>query len=102
MTMIDGRTASLLFRGLKHLPVARLRPLHRSGLPLLLGSALVCACPGTSICSPRQAPRSGQNLADLNLEQLGNIEVTTYSKAPTGLWDTPAAMVVITDRKSVV
>ena len=32
----------------------------------------------------------------MSLEQLGNIEVTTFSKAPTPLHDTPAALYVIT------
>jgi iron complex outermembrane receptor protein len=35
-------------------------------------------------------------LKDLNLEELGNIEVITYSKTPTDLWETPAAVYVIT------
>jgi iron complex outermembrane receptor protein len=38
----------------------------------------------------------GKNLKDLSLEELGNVEVTTYNKAPTDLWETPAAVYVIT------
>lgn len=32
----------------------------------------------------------------MTLEQLGNVEVTTYSKTPTELWHAPASMYVIT------
>ena len=43
------------------------------------------------------APDSPQDpLKNMTLEQLGNIEVTTFSKAPTPLHDTPAALYVIT------
>ncbi len=35
-------------------------------------------------------------LEDLSLEQLGNIEVTTASKEPERIWQTPAAIYVIT------
>ena len=37
-----------------------------------------------------------QNLKQMTLEQLGEVEVTTFSKAPTPLHDTPAALYVIT------
>jgi iron complex outermembrane receptor protein len=43
-----------------------------------------------------QPSNSASRLKDLNLEELGNIEVTTYSKTPTDLWATPAAVYVIT------
>src|SRR5580698_3916683 len=43
---------------------------------------------------------NGQNansqLKSLSLEQLGNVEVTSFNKAPTALWNTPAALYVIT------
>jgi len=35
-------------------------------------------------------------LKDLSLEELGNVQVVTYSKTPSELWDTPAAIYVIT------
>ena len=35
-------------------------------------------------------------LKTMSLEQLGNVEVTTFSKAPSPLHDTPAALYVIT------
>src|SRR3569833_1877131 len=37
-----------------------------------------------------------QQLKSLTLEQLGNIEVTTQSKEPTEVWNTPAAVYVLT------
>ena len=37
-----------------------------------------------------------QSLKQMTLEQLGEVEVTTFSKAPTPLHDTPAALYVIT------
>ena len=44
--------------------------------------------------SPADAPNA-QSLKQLSLEQLGELEVTTYSKTPSELWQTPAAMYVI-------
>ena len=38
---------------------------------------------------------STQQLKSLTLEQLGDIEVTTQSKEPTQVWDTPAAIYVL-------
>ena len=40
--------------------------------------------------------QSPKQLKTLSLEQLGNIEVTTANKWPTGLWKTPSAVYVIT------
>ena len=39
---------------------------------------------------------SQQNLKQMSLEQLGEIEVTTVSKEPEQVWNTPAAIYVIT------
>ncbi len=46
----------------------------------------------------RHLPSSEQQnpLKTLTLEQLGNIEVTTVSKEPEEVWNTPAAIYVIT------
>jgi iron complex outermembrane receptor protein len=45
------------------------------------------------------ADQSGvRNLRNLSLQQLGNVEVTTYSKTPTELWNTPAAVCVLTSQ----
>ena len=40
--------------------------------------------------------QQAQRLKSLTLEQLGNIEVTTQSKEPTEVWNTPAAIYVLT------
>lgn len=52
-------------------------------------------CRSQSVPAAAPPPASPQNLKSLSLEQLGNVEVTTYSKTPTVLWDTPAAIYVI-------
>ena len=40
--------------------------------------------------------KSSTDLAQLSLEQLGNVEVTTVSKEPEEVWQTPAAIYVLT------
>src|SRR5258706_9374362 len=42
------------------------------------------------------AESTPENLADLSLEQLGNIDVTSVSKKPERLGDAPASIFVIT------
>lgn len=46
--------------------------------------------------SPSAGEKPPQDLNQLSMEQLGNIEVTTVSKAPEQIWRTPAAVFVIT------
>lgn len=66
----------------------------RNAVAMLLGLLLVCA--------PRAAGGQGPNPGDdnplkkLSLEQLGNVEVTTASKEPEQVWNTPAAIFVLT------
>ena len=96
MAVRHGCNGSLLSRILKGLRVARTRRARGAALPLLFGAVVYYSCSAISFCAPTQNAPSKRNLKDLNLEELGNIEVTTYSKAPTGLWATPAAVVVIT------
>jgi iron complex outermembrane recepter protein len=58
---------------------------------LPLGQSLsVCAQSGPSGAS------SAQDLNQMSLEQLGNVEVTTASKEPEQVWQTPAAIYVLT------
>jgi iron complex outermembrane receptor protein len=45
---------------------------------------------------PADAQDSQGTLKQLSLEELGNIEVSTASKSPKQVWDTPAAIYVIT------
>lgn len=40
-----------------------------------------------------------QRLRQLSLQQLGNVQVTTYNKTPTELWNTPAAVYVLTSQE---
>src|ERR1700679_341544 len=50
----------------------------------------------SSISVNAQQPQgSSEDLTRLNLEQLGNVEVTTASKEPEQVWQTPAAIYVI-------
>jgi iron complex outermembrane recepter protein len=52
---------------------------------------------GRTLCAQTLSGTDQQNpLKTMSLEQLGNIEVTTFSKAPSPLHDTPAALYVIT------
>lgn len=43
-----------------------------------------------------QGPDGDDQLKNLSLEQLGQVKVTSYRKAPTELWNTPAAVYIIT------
>jgi iron complex outermembrane receptor protein len=56
--------------------------------------------PGIALALDSSIPPGAQdsqgNLKQLSLEQLGNIEVSTASKSPEQVWDTPAAIYVIT------
>jgi len=53
------------------------------------------ALPSTAVCSEDQAQSAG-SLARLTLEQLGDVEVTTASKEPEKVWNTAAAIYVLT------
>lgn len=91
-----------------HTFVPRLfRSLPRQGLgkwtaaSLLSAGMLPCCFALQPALQPAQAaggaaPVAAQELKSLSLEQLGNIEVTTQSKEPTQVWDTPAAIFVLT------
>jgi iron complex outermembrane receptor protein len=57
---------------------------------------LPLAVPSISFCSQDQNQATGADLKNLTLEQLGNVEVTTASKEPQEVWDTPAAIYVLT------
>ena len=54
------------------------------------------ACLGEPHSEPAQSP---QSLKKLSLAELANVEVTTYSKVPSDLWETPAAVYVITSEQ---
>jgi len=59
----------------------------------LLTFALV---PGMLHAANQPSDKQAQQLKSLTLEQLGNVEVTTQSKEPTEVWNTPAAIYVLT------
>jgi iron complex outermembrane recepter protein len=56
-------------------------------------AAWICACPSARAAQP-SLPSS--DLKSLSLEDLGNIEVTTASKEPAEVWQTPDAIYVLT------
>jgi iron complex outermembrane receptor protein len=51
---------------------------------------------GLSQAATPQTQHKAENLKSLTLEQLGQLEVTTQSKEPTQVWNTPAAIFVLT------
>src|SRR5579863_8860160 len=48
------------------------------------------------LAAPQEDQANGERLKQLNLVELGNVEVTTTSKEPEEVWKTPAAVFVIT------
>ncbi|HTV82048.1 MAG TPA: TonB-dependent receptor [Acidobacteriaceae bacterium] len=79
-------------------------PLRYSGrwplplaLTLLLLSMPVAARSAQLIAENTSIPL--QRLRQLSLQQLGNVQVTTYNKTPTELWNTPAAVCVLTSQE---
>jgi len=63
---------------------------------IILSLLLTGFCKESRGGSPQQNPQTGAPLGQLNLEQLGNIEVTTASKEPEKVWRTAAAIYVLT------
>jgi len=57
---------------------------------------MLFAVPAAPLHAYDTAQPSRNPVANLNLEQLGNVEVTTVSKEPEEIWKTPAAIFVIT------
>ena len=67
--------------------------------PLLSPLVAHGACQDVQPVSQNASPR-GNDLKNLSLEELGKIEVVTFSKAPSELKNTPTALYVITARTS--
>ncbi len=63
-----------------------------AAVALVLLAGLACKC----WAGPQYDEKSGEPLKQLSLEQLSNVEVTTTSKEPEELWNTPAAVFVLT------
>ena len=58
----------------------------------IISIALVRQC----VALPDEHPQQTSSLKQMTLEQLGNLQVTTASKAPEAIWKTAAAIYVIT------
>ena len=69
----------------KHLPIQALGAIGLLFLPYAAGSQQLI-----------QAAYSPRQLKSLSLEQLGEVEITTVSKQPEEVWQTPAAVFVVT------
>lgn len=67
----------------------------------LLASAIAFAEQSSTEQNQLAENDSQQSLKQMSLEQLGEVEVTTFSKAPTPMRNTPAALYVIT-REEIV
>ena len=70
----------------------------RNGEPLclLLIFFLLHALYGSELWASQREPAGAKALNQLSLEQLGNVKVTTASKEPEEVWNTAAAIFVIT------
>src|ERR1700679_3331030 len=70
--------------------------------PFNMGAALAVVCLGACTAHAATTQLSSNTNLDvppiktLSLEELGNIEVTTQSKEPEQVWDTAAAISVLT------
>jgi iron complex outermembrane receptor protein len=67
-------------------------------LLLIIVGAWALAAPAAA---QDQDSESTQSLKQLSLDQLGNVEVTTVSKEPEEVWNTPAAIYVLTNEDIV-
>lgn len=56
----------------------------------------LCLFPAAPARAAGGQPSAPSDLKSLSLEQLGDVEVTTQSKEPTEVWNTPAAVYVLT------
>src|SRR5579863_2112924 len=57
---------------------------------------LVTALVNQSLAAPQEDQANGEPLKQLSLTELGNVEVTTASKEPEKIWNTSAAIFVLT------
>lgn len=72
---------------------------QKSAILLLVWAALACPSIGHAqypLLASAQPQPEEQSLKKLSLEQLGNIQVTSVSKEPEELWNTAAAVYVLT------
>jgi iron complex outermembrane receptor protein len=71
--------------------------LRRLSLAAILGWGAVPATFAANSLQPPGAGDSQSQLKSLSLEQLGEVEITTVSKQPEEVWQTPAAVFVVTE-----
>ena len=69
---------------------------RKQGAALAVLLCLLAVGPRCSYGEDTQEGQSGKPLKQLTLEELGNVEVTTATKEPEKVWNTPAAIYVIT------
>ncbi|WP_109489317.1 TonB-dependent receptor plug domain-containing protein [Occallatibacter savannae] len=65
-------------------------------MPTFRTAVLILVLAPCLLSAATQPSDQAQQLKSLTLEQLGNLEVTTQSKEPTEVWNTPAAIYVLT------
>ncbi|MGH9736969.1 MAG: TonB-dependent receptor plug domain-containing protein [Candidatus Acidiferrales bacterium] len=68
----------------------------RCGRTAWISLILLVAMSHACWAQPSQTDQTNEPLKQLTLEQLGNVEVTTASKEPKEVWNTPAAIYVLT------
>src|SRR5271167_3163933 len=73
-----------------------MRPGPALNLLLRISVLLMLLCAAGTSAHPQSNQTSSDQLKQLSLEQLGDVEVTTVSKAPEQVWKTAAAIFVIT------
>src|SRR5271168_2176309 len=73
-----------------------MRPGPALNLLLRISVLLMLLCAAGTSAHPQSNQTSSDQLKQLSLEQLGDVEVTTVSKAPEQVQKTPAAVFVIT------
>src|SRR6185437_7242299 len=81
------------------LPTFKLFPTFQAWvIVVVVGTGLFAASPATASTDQLQARLETNNnpVRDLTLEQLGDVQVTTVTKEPEEVWDTSAAIYVIT------
>jgi iron complex outermembrane receptor protein len=91
MIISEGKTMTQSISGRARLPPPLL-PLLPPLLPLLLGITLATGAQA----GERDTTRPQGEFADLSIEELANIDVTSVSKRPERLQDAPASVFVIT------
>src|SRR5580704_2539700 len=86
-------------RGLPGTPVCATERARRSSTLLFALAVFVIVLPSficTTVHAEMDSAQNSNPVKQLTLEQLGDVEVTTASKEPEEVWQTPAAIYVLT------